>query len=139
MAWRQCLKSKMADNVLIVESEPVLRSKLASTLAEDAFEVVSVPDYFDALAELRKFQPDLAIVGADLPLLDGWKACSHLQRTFGIPVILMSSNSDTETWVAALRAGADFYMRMPFSYRELIARIKAILRRYRAAEMNTRA
>jgi len=129
----------MADNVLIIESEPALRSKLTSTLAEDAFEVVSVPDYFDALAELRKFQPDLAIVGADLPLLDGWKACYHLRHTFGIPVILMGSNNDTEAWVTALRAGADFYMRMPFSYRELIARIKAILRRYRAAEMNTRA
>ena len=136
---QQRLKGNMADNVLIIESEPALRSKLASTMAEDAFEVVSVPDYFDALAELRKFQPDLAIVGADLPLLDGWKACYHLRRTFGIPVILVGSNNDTEAWVAALRAEADFYMRMPFSYRELIARVKAILRRYRAAEMNTRA
>ena len=125
----------MADSVLIIESEPALRTELASTLARDAFEVVSVPDYFDALAELRKFQPDLAIVGADLPLLDGLKACYHLRQTFGIPVILMGSNSDTEAWVAALRAGADFYMRMPFSYRELIARVKAILRRYRGASM----
>ena len=136
---QQRLKGNMADNVLIIESKPALRSKLASALAEDAFEVVSVPDYFDALAELRKFQPDLAIVGADLPLLDGWKACYHLRQTFGIPVILMSSNNDTGARVTALRAEADFYMRMPFSYRELIARIKAILRRYRAAEMNTRA
>jgi len=108
-----------------------LRGELTSALAEAAFKVANIPDYFETLWKLSEFKPDLIITAEELPLLDGWEACYQLHRTFGIPVILLGKDSSDEAWVRAVQAGADFYLRMPFSCLELVARVKAILRRYK--------
>jgi DNA-binding response OmpR family regulator len=118
-------------NILVVEGKPDLRIELASALTEDDFNVVTVPDYFEALWRLDAFRPDMVIMNIELPWMGGWEACYWLRQTFDIPIILLGRDKSAETWVRTVQAGADFYLGVPFSWRELTARIKAILRRYK--------
>ena len=121
----------MTDSILIIESEPTLRGELVSALREAGFVVVDVPDYLEALLKLDAFKPSLAILDEELPLVDGWEAGSQLHRALNIPVIVLGEDSSDEVWERMMEAEADLYLIKPFSYRELVARIKAILRRYK--------
>ncbi len=118
-------------SVLIIEGEPNLRRQLASVLAEAGYTVVDMRDYPEALLKLDEFKPDIAIVDEALPGGDGKDACSRLRNAFGIPVILLGAGSGGEAWMRAVEAGADFYFERPIKYREAVARVKAILRRYK--------
>ena len=119
------------DGILIIEDEPILRGNLTSALTEAGFAVVDVPDYPEALLKLDEFKPDMVIADEVLPSGDGIEACSQLPSTLGIPVILLGKDSSGEAQMRAVEAGADLYIRKPFSYLELVARVKAILRRYK--------
>ena len=123
----------MTDSILIIEGEPALRKELTSALSEAGFAVVDVPDYLEALLKLDAFKPSLTILDEELPLVDGWEACSQLHRAFNIPVIVLGEDSSDEVWKRVMEAEADLYLVKPFSYRELVARVKAILRRYKRA------
>ena len=118
-------------SILIVEGKPALRIELISALTGDTFKVTDTSDYFEALWQLDESEYDLVIMNVELPLIDSWEACYWLHQTFGIPIILLGRDSSGEAWARAVQAGADFYLRVPFSYLELTARVKAILRRYR--------
>jgi len=118
--------------VLIIEGEPILRRELASNLTEAGFTVADVPDVLKA-DEIRELNPDIAIVDELLPSGHGKDACSQLHNVFGIPVILLGKDSSGEAWVRAVDAGADFYFTKPSHHQELVARVKAILRRYKEA------
>ena len=118
-------------NILVVEGKPILEIELTSALTENDFNVASAPDYYEALWSLDAFRPDLVIMNVDLPLLDGWEACYRLREIFGFPVILLGGDTSDITWVRAVQAGADFYLKVPFNWQELSARVKAILRRYK--------
>jgi len=120
------------DRILIIEGELALRAKLTSALTKVGFVVADVPDILKA-NEIRELNPDIAIVDEVLPSGDGKDACSQLHNVFRIPVILMGKESSGEAWMAAVQAGADFYFTKPSHHRELVARVKAILRRYRQA------
>ena len=131
--------SDMSDKVLVIEGELGFRKKLAAALSGIAFDVAGVANYFEALWKLGEFKPDLIIMDEDLPLTNGWESCYQLRQTFGIPVILMGKNFEEVVWEKALEAGADFYLRMPFSTLELAARIKTVLRRYKKNEITHQA
>jgi len=128
----------MTDSILIIESEPSLSKELTSALTGGGFVVADVPDYPEALLKLDEFNPDIAIVDEVLPGGDGKEACSQLYNAFSIPVILLGKDSSGEVWKAAVEAGADFYLKKPFSYRELVARVKAILRRYKGERLGAK-
>ena len=117
--------------VLIIEDDPTLNKGIALALTEAGFSVVCVSDYSEALLKLDKFEPDMVIVDEALPSGDGTEVCSQLHSTFGIPVILLGRDSSGKAWKKAVEAGADFYLRKPFSRQVLVARVKAILRRYK--------
>jgi two-component system phosphate regulon response regulator PhoB len=117
--------------VLVIEGKPSLKNELTSALTEADFEVADASDYFEALWRLDEFNPDLVLMNVDLPLLSGWEACYWLHKTFGIPIIMMGNEPSDKAWVRATQTGADFYLKAPFSYSELTARIKAVLRRYK--------
>ncbi len=117
-------------SILIIEGEPNLRRELTSALTEAGFVVADVPDILKA-NEIREFNPDIAIVDEVLPSGDGKDACSQLHNAFGIPVILLGKDSSGEAWMRAVEAGADCYFTKPSHHQELIARVKAILRRYK--------
>jgi len=124
----------MTDSILIIESEPTLRRHLTSALSQAGFTVADVSDYSEACLKLVEFNPDMAIIDEVLPCGDGWDACYQLRNTFGIPVILLGQDSSDQAWMRAVEAGADLYLRKPFSYLQLVARVKAILRRYKVRE-----
>ena len=123
----------MPDSILIIEGEPNLRGELASALTEVGFTVVDVRDYPEALLKLDEFKPNMVIVDEVLPSGDGMEACSQLHSTLGIPVILLGKDCSEEVWERVMEAEADLYLIKPFGYPELVARIKAILRRYKKA------
>ena len=124
----------MTDSILIIEGEPNLRGELASALTEVGFTVVDVRDYPEALLKLDEFKPNMVIVDEVLPGGDGMEVCYQLHSTFGIPIVLLGEDSSDEMWERVMEAEADLYLIKPFSYRELAARVKAILRRYKAKE-----
>ncbi len=124
----------MADNILIIEGDPALRMGLTSALTEAGFSVARVPDYPEALLKLDEFNPDMVIVDEVLPGGDGMEVCCQLHVTLGIPVILLGEDSSDEMWEKVMEAEADLYLIKPFSYRELVARVKAILRRYKGRQ-----
>ena len=122
----------MADNILIIEGDPALRKELTSALAEAGFAVVDVPDYLEALLKLDEFKPNMIIIDKESAGIEGWTACSELRQAHDVAIILMGKDSSGEAWMRAVEAGADFYLKKPFSYRELVARVKAILRRHKS-------
>ncbi len=124
----------MADNILIIEGDPALRMGLTSALTEAGFVVANVPDYSESLLKLDEFKPDIVIMDEVLPGGDGMKVCYQLQSTFGIPVVLLGEDSSDEMWERVMEAEADLYLIKPFSYPLLVARVKAILRRYKVRQ-----
>jgi len=126
----------MTDSILIIEGEPALRRELASALSQAGFTIAGVSDYYEAYLRLDEVDPDMVIVDEVLPCGDGWDACHRLRNTFGIPVILLGKNPSGKAWMRAVEAGADLYLRKPFSYLELAARVKAILQRYKKLRQN---
>ena len=123
----------MSDSILIIEGEPSLSKELASAVTEAGFAVDNVPDYPEALLKIDEFKPDMVIVDESLPGRDGIEVCSQLRSTFGVPVVLLGEDSSDEMWERVMEAEVDLYLVKPFSYRELVARVKAILRRYKMA------
>ena len=121
----------MSDRILIIENEPALGKELTSALTEAGFFVASVPDYPEVLLKLAEFKPDMVIVDESLLGKDGIEVCSQLRGTFGVPIVLLGEDSSDEMWERVMEYEADLYQIKPFSYRELIARINAILRRYK--------
>ena len=123
----------MPDRIFIIEGESSLSKELASALTEASFSVARVPDYPEALLKLDEFKPDMVIVDESLPGRDGIEVCSQLRSTSGVPVVLLGEDSSDEMWEKVMEAEADLYQTKPFSYPVLVARIKAILRRYKKA------
>ncbi|MBA7659091.1 Alkaline phosphatase synthesis transcriptional regulatory protein PhoP [subsurface metagenome] len=127
----------MTGRILIIEGEPSLSQELTSALDKAGFAVVNVPNFPEALVKLAQFKPDLVITDVVLPGGDGMEACYQLHNIFGIPVVLLGEDSSDEVWGRVMEADADLYLVKPFSYPELVARVKAILRRYRRQEAPT--
>ena len=106
----------------------IVKPMMVADLAED-YEVAAVPNYLEGLSALKRLNPEMVIVNVSLPLIDGWEACRELSRDFGLPVMLLGRNGGDAGWEKAFDAGADFYLKTPFSKLEILSRIKAILRR----------
>ncbi|HUV56970.1 MAG TPA: response regulator [Dehalococcoidales bacterium] len=124
----------MTGRILVIAGEPISRSQISAALTKATFMVADVPNFPEALLKLNEFKPDVVIMDAVLPGGDGMEACYQLHSlhsTFGIPVILLGEDSSDEVWERVMEADADLYLAKPFSYVELAARVKAILRRYR--------
>ena len=120
---------KLRYNLLVIEeSDPSLNEVLVSTLAKEGFKVATSSDHLEALLRLDELKPDLIILGEGLPV-DSFEACSQLRQAVAIPILMLGKLSRAEGWVRAVEAGADLYLVKPFSCPELVARVKAILRR----------
>lgn len=115
--------------ILVVEDEPTIAEAIASRLEAEGFEVTVVgdgPTAVDTCAELR---PDLVVLDIGLPGMDGLEVCRRIQVHRRVPVVMLTARDDETDLLVGLGVGADDYLTKPFSPRELVARIKAVLRR----------
>jgi len=124
-------KESAPKRVIIIEPDPILSQRLAATLSEAGFSIVLVSFSLDIMPKMDEIDPDMIIVDETLPSIDGMEVCSRLRNIFGVPVILLGRDSSGRQWARAVEAGADLYLRIPFSNRVLVARVNAILRRYK--------
>lgn len=127
----------MAVNILVVEDEPAIQELIAVNLEHAGHHVIRARDAEAALGIVRNALPDLMLIDWMLPGMSGVALAKQLrgdERTRGIPMILLTARSEEHDKVQGLEAGADDYVTKPFSPRELMARIKAVLRR-RAPQM----
>jgi DNA-binding response OmpR family regulator len=121
----------MADKILIVEDELSLQETLSYNLKKQGYEVEAVGDGLAALDNARQAHPDLVILDLMLPGMDGFEVCRILRQEMTTPVLMLTARDDEIDRVVGLEVGADDYMTKPFSMRELMARVKAMLRRVR--------
>ena len=121
----------MPAKILIVDDEPPIIDLLSYNLEQANFEVVVARDGEQALSQARQEQPDLIILDLMLPQLDGLDVCRILRRERDVPIIMLTARDAEVDRVVGLELGADDYVVKPFSVRELLARVKNVLRRTR--------
>ena len=113
----------------MVEDEATIASSLAARLRAEGFEVEIASDGVAAIERARTFSPDLVVLDVMLPGVDGLEVCREIQRHRPVPVLMLTARDAEEDVLVGLGVGADDYMTKPFSPRELVARVKALLRR----------
>lgn len=121
----------MAEKILVVEDELTLQETLAYNLKHQGYEVESAADGNTALELARQKHPDLILLDIMLPGLDGFEVCRILRQEMNTPILMLTARDDEIDRVVGLEVGADDYLTKPFSMRELMARVKALLRRVR--------
>lgn len=117
--------------ILVVEDEPTLAETLTYNLEGQGYAVFSCGNGKDALHVAKSEQPDLVILDVMLPGIDGFEVCRILRRDTNIPILMLTARSSEIDKIVGLEVGADDYLSKPFSMRELLARVKAHLRRVR--------
>jgi DNA-binding response OmpR family regulator len=121
----------MTEKILIVEDEPALQETLAYNLKKEGYRIEVAGDGLTAIDAARRLQPEMIILDIMLPGLDGFEVCRILRREINTPILMLTARDDEIDRVVGLEVGADDYLTKPFSMRELIARVKAQLRRSR--------
>ena len=119
----------MARTILVVEDEPTLRETLAEALEADGFRAVQAADGREALERFRTEQPDLVLLDLMLPELSGLEVTRRIRAESSTPIVMLTARDAEVDKVVGLELGADDYVTKPFSFRELSARIRAVLRR----------
>lgn len=121
----------MGEKVLIVEDEPALLETLEYNLAHHGYKVYTATDGLSALEIARRERPDLIVLDLMLPKLDGFEVCRKLREETNTPILILTARTGELDKVMGLELGADDYMTKPFSMREFLARVRALLRRVR--------
>jgi two-component system KDP operon response regulator KdpE len=119
-----------AERVLIVDDEPQIRRVMKTALASNGYEAYEARTGEEALDSLRANNPDLILLDMNMPGMGGMAACREIRAVCEVPIIVLSVRDGEQDKIAALDAGADDYMTKPFSVNELLARIRANLRRF---------
>ncbi|MGI6128528.1 MAG: response regulator [bacterium] len=119
----------MAEKILVVDDEEPIADILEFNLKKDGYQVEVAFDGEQALIKAHSFQPDLVILDIMLPKLDGWQVCQRLRQNSTVPIIMLTAKDEETDKVLGLELGADDYVTKPFSPRELLARVRALLRR----------
>ncbi len=115
--------------ILLVEDETVLAETLRYNLEREGYQVLGASDGVQALEIARREQPDMLILDVMLPRLDGFSVCRILRTESAVPILMLTARQDEVDRIAGLELGADDYVVKPFSLGELLARVRAILRR----------
>jgi two-component system, OmpR family, KDP operon response regulator KdpE len=125
--------SETKERILVVDDEMEIRRALSRALSTRGFEVETAADGEQALAHAEAFRPDLIVLDLNLPELDGLEVCRRLRTWTSVQILVLSVREDESDKVAALDLGADDYLTKPFGVDELVARVRALLRRTEAA------
>src|SRR3569623_1868675 len=124
--------------ILVDDDEPPILDLIASYLRADGFTVHTAHDGPAALAQARAVRPDLIVLDVMLPGMDGLEVCRRIQQEFDVYVLMLPARAEEIDKIVGLSVGADDYLTKPFSPRELVVRVKAILRRSRSANPRSR-
>ncbi|MBT9256393.1 response regulator transcription factor [Phycicoccus sp. MAQZ13P-2] len=131
--------SSGAQVVLVVEDEPTIRQAVADRLRAEGFGVVTAGDGPAAVAAFEEHGPDAVLLDVMLPGFDGLEVCRRIQALRPAPVLMLTARDDETDLLVGLGVGADDYVTKPFSMREVVARLRALLRRVERAEQLARS
>ena len=120
----------MKTKILLVDDDPNIRQLVNLYLEKEGFEVSMADRGDDALQQFRASPPNLILLDIMLPGMDGWQVCREVRKVSNIPIIMLTAKDETFDKVLGLELGADDYIAKPFDMKELVARIKAVLRRF---------
>ncbi len=120
--------------VLVVDDDTNISTLLRLYLEKEGFEVATAADGAEALSLFEKVQPDLILLDIMLPKLDGWQVCREIRKSSQCPIIMITAKSETFDKVLGLELGADDYIVKPFENKEVVARVRAVLRRTATGE-----
>jgi two-component system alkaline phosphatase synthesis response regulator PhoP len=129
----------MTHRILIVDDEPAVTDLLAYNLRKAHYDVVTAADGRAALQLATESKPDLILLDLMIPEVDGLDVCRELRKSSGVPIIMITARGEEVDRVVGLEVGADDYVTKPFSVRELMARVKAVLRRAHNDEVEKEA
>ncbi len=119
----------MVGRVLVVEDDDEIADVLRRSLRQEGHEVRTALDGEEALETARDFSPDMVVLDLGLPKLDGVEVCRQLREESDVPILILTARTDTDDRVRGLDAGADDYLTKPFERAELLARLRALMRR----------
>ena len=118
--------------ILIVDDDNNIAELISLYLTKECFETSIVNDGEQALKEFSSFSPDLILLDLMLPGIDGYQVCREIRHVSDVPIIMLSAKGETFDKVLGLELGADDYIIKPFDTKELVARVRAVLRRFQA-------
>jgi len=121
------------NKILVVDDDPHIRELVRVFLRGEGFDVYEAADGQEALARLESVKADLVIVDVMMPRLDGWELTRQLRQGGDLPVLMLTAKGETSQKVKGFQLGADDYLTKPFEPLELVARVRALLKRYRIA------
>ena len=119
----------MSHRIMIVEDDPNLLATLKYNLDKEGYATITATDGGEALETARKHKPELLILDVMLPTMSGFEVCRILRKEMNLPILMLTAKSEEVDKIVGLEIGADDYMTKPFSMRELMARVGAMLRR----------
>jgi len=123
--------------ILIVDDDAHIRELVRVFLRGEGFEVLEAADGLEALSQLDSVKADLAVIDVMMPNMDGWELCQELKAAFDIPVLMLTAKGETSQKLKGFQIGTDDYLVKPFEPLELVARVKALLKRYRIEASQT--
>ncbi len=127
----------MGTRILAVEDDERIRTAVKLALEDEGWTVAEAANGEDALAQFQQEPADVVLIDIMLPGIDGFEVCRSIRRTSDVPIVMVTARADTHDVVAGLEAGADDYLTKPFAPKELSARIRALLRRARTADVSS--
>ena len=125
------------NKILIVDDDSNIAELISLYLAKECFDAQIVGDGESALRAVKTYQPDLILLDLMLPGIDGYQVCREVRASSDTPIIMLSAKGEVFDKVLGLELGADDYMEKPFDSKELVARVKAVLRRYKASSASS--
>ena len=123
--------------VLIVDDDNNIAELIALYLTKECFETMIVNDGESVMPVMESFSPNLILLDIMLPGMDGYQVCREIRATYSLPIIMLSAKGEVFDKVLGLELGADDYIEKPFDSKELVARVKAVLRRYKPVSAST--
>jgi len=123
--------------ILIVDDDAHIRELVRVFLKSDGFEVLEAADGVEALSILDSTKADLAVIDIMMPKMDGWELCQEIKASFDIPVLMLTAKGETSQKLKGFQLGTDDYLVKPFEPLEMVARVKALLKRYKIEASQT--
>jgi len=124
-------------NILVVDDDPNIRELVRVFLRNEGFDVAEAADGVEALAKLETLKAEMVILDVMMPNMDGWELCRQLRAYYDMPLLMLTAKGETAQKIKGFQLGTDDYLVKPFEPLELVARVKALLKRYRIATSQT--